>query len=73
MLVNLEGETTRHKGLLKMKLTCKKIEYAALITGLGLALKSGAKYITMQGDSKLICCQVTGKWQLEIEILQPYL
>ena len=35
-------------------------EYRALILGLTYAAKKGFKYIRAQGDSKLICNQVSG-------------
>jgi len=35
-------------------------EYRALILGLKYAAKKGFKYIRAQGDSKLVCNQVSG-------------
>jgi ribonuclease HI len=38
-------------------------EYRALILGLTYAAKKGFKYIRAQGDSKLVCNQVSDVWR----------
>ncbi|KAK1260565.1 putative ribonuclease H protein [Acorus gramineus] len=38
-------------------------EYRALLLGMKYAIKKGVKKISMQGDSKLVCLQVAGKWK----------
>ncbi|MCO5557777.1 hypothetical protein L7F22_011348 [Adiantum nelumboides] len=40
-------------------------EYRALILGLRVALSKGIQRVTAQGDSKLVCLQVTGAWKVE--------
>lgn len=44
-------------------------EYRALILGLQTALDQGIHHIKAQGDSKLVCSQVMGKWQVRSENL----
>ncbi len=48
-------------------------EYKALILGLDGAHKLGIEYLTVQGDSKLIVCHVTGEWECRSELLKPLL
>ncbi|OVA11274.1 Ribonuclease H domain [Macleaya cordata] len=38
-------------------------EYRAILLGLKHALKKGYKRISLQGDSKLVCMQVQGRWK----------
>lgn len=40
-------------------------EYRALILGLKAALSKGIRRVKAQGDSKLVCLQVTGAWKVE--------
>ncbi|KAI5077673.1 hypothetical protein GOP47_0007497 [Adiantum capillus-veneris] len=40
-------------------------EYQALIVGLRAALSNGIRRVRAQGDSKLVCLQVTGAWKVE--------
>ncbi|MCO5581306.1 hypothetical protein L7F22_035185 [Adiantum nelumboides] len=40
-------------------------EYRALLLGLRVALSKGIRRVTAQGDSKLVCLQVTGAWKVE--------
>ncbi|KAI5057171.1 hypothetical protein GOP47_0027186 [Adiantum capillus-veneris] len=44
--------------------TCNFAEYRALIMGLQEALDRGIRRIKAQGDSKLVCCQVMGRWKV---------
>lgn len=49
--------------------TCNFAEYRALILGLQAALDQGIHHIKAQGDSKLVCNQVMGKWQVRSDNL----
>ncbi|XP_050363860.1 uncharacterized protein LOC126782621 [Argentina anserina] len=45
--------------------TCNVAEYRAIILGLKHALEKGFSRIFVQGDSKLVCMQVQGLWQVK--------
>lgn len=38
-------------------------EYRSVLLGMKYALKKGFKHIRVQGDSKLVCMQITGQWK----------
>ena len=46
-------------------------EYHALILGLRLARKHGARKVVVKGDSKLVVKQVNGEWKTKHPTLQP--
>lgn len=46
-------------------------EYKALILGLRLAHKHGARRVVVKGDSTLVVKQVTGKWKTRHPMLRP--
>lgn len=46
-------------------------EYQALILGLLLALKHGARDVVVKGDSTVVVKQVKGEWQTKHPTLQP--
>jgi ribonuclease HI len=46
-------------------------EYQALILGLLLARKHGARDVVVKGDSTLVVKQVTGEWRTKHPTLQP--
>lgn len=46
-------------------------EYQALILGLRLALKHGARDVVVRGDSRLVVNQVKGEWKTKHPKLQP--
>ena len=46
-------------------------EYQALILGLRLALKHGARHVVVKGDSTLVVKQVNGEWKTKNPALQP--
>lgn len=46
-------------------------EYQALILGLLLALKHGARDVVVKGDSTLVVKQVKGEWKTKRSTLQP--
>lgn len=72
ILINPGGEKhTFHQDLGK-QLTCNQSEYAALITGLELAREKNIKVLQIFGDSKLVCNQVTGNWEVRSPNLTPY-
>jgi ribonuclease HI len=45
-------------------------EYGALMLGLRLALKHGARRVTVRGDSRLVVNQVNGEWRVKERKLQ---
>ncbi|XP_024024295.1 uncharacterized protein LOC21387032 isoform X1 [Morus notabilis] len=45
------------------KATCNVAEYCSVLLGLKHALKKGFKHIRVQGDSKLVCMQISGLWK----------
>ena len=46
-------------------------EYTAVIEGLSLAAKLGAKTVTLRSDSLLLINQLTGRFRVKSEHLQP--
>jgi len=46
-------------------------EYTAVIEGLSLAAKLGAKTVTLRSDSLLLINQLTGRYRVKSEHLQP--
>jgi ribonuclease HI len=46
-------------------------EYQALILGLRLARKHGARKVEVMGDSRLVVNQVKGEWKTKHPTLQP--
>jgi ribonuclease HI len=46
-------------------------EYEALILGLRLALKHGARRVVVMGDSTLVVKQVNGEWKTKNQTLRP--
>jgi ribonuclease HI len=46
-------------------------EYQALILGLRLALKHGARRVEVMGDSTLVVKQVKGEWKTKNQTLRP--
>ncbi|XP_051141292.1 uncharacterized protein LOC127258485 [Andrographis paniculata] len=55
---------------LALGFTNNQAEYEALLVGLRILLKKGAKAIRVQGDSQLILKQITGEFQCKDEILR---
>ncbi|XP_023644864.1 uncharacterized protein LOC17898345 isoform X3 [Capsella rubella] len=49
--------------------TNNKAEYHALILGLKYAVEKGYKKIKVKGDSKLVCMQIKGQWNVNNEVL----
>ena len=60
MLFRSIGETTNNVA-----------EYTAVIEGLSLAAKLGAKTVTLRSDSLLLINQLTGRYRVKSEHLQP--
>jgi len=50
--------------------TCNESEYVALYNGCVLALVRGYKRIAIEGDSLLVCRQVTGRWKINSQRLR---
>jgi ribonuclease HI len=46
-------------------------EYTAVIEGLRLAAELGAKTVTLRSDSQLLISQLTGRYRVKSEHLQP--
>jgi ribonuclease HI len=46
-------------------------EYEALILGLRLALKHGARRVVVMGDSTLVVKQIKGEWKTKNQTLRP--
>lgn len=46
-------------------------EYTAVIEGLALAAELGAKSVTLRSDSQLLINQLTGRYRVKSEHLQP--
>jgi ribonuclease HI len=57
---------------LGFNLTCNELEYAALIAGLEKVRGKQIMSLEVLGDSKLICKQVAGDWEVKYERLYPY-
>jgi len=53
-------------------LTCNQSEYAALVAGLEIAKEKNLRHVQIRGDSKLICNQVSGNWEVKSEKLLPF-
>lgn len=72
ILESPEGvKETYHEDLGK-GLTYNQSEYAALIIGLGIARDRKVQHVKILDDSKLICNQVSGNWEVRFENLIPY-
>nr|XP_016473298.1 PREDICTED: uncharacterized protein LOC107795219 [Nicotiana tabacum] len=54
------------------EITNNEAEYEAVIAGLKLALKHGARWVILCCDSQLIVNQVTGNFQIKEQRLQKY-
>jgi ribonuclease HI len=57
---------------LGFNLTCNELEYVALIAGLEIARGKQVTSIKVLGESKLICKQVEGDWEVKSERLYSY-
>lgn len=49
---------------------CNQVEYAALIATLNIAKEKKVRCVQVRGDSKLVCNQVAGNWEVKSEKLQ---
>ncbi len=63
----LLGEVARGIG----ETTNNVAEYTAVIEGLALAEELGAKAVTLRSDSQLLINQLTGRYRVKSEHLQP--
>lgn len=61
------GEVARGIG----ETTNNVAEYTAVIEGLALAAELGAKSVTLRSDSQLLINQLTGRYRVKSEHLQP--
>jgi ribonuclease HI len=61
------GEVARGIG----ETTNNVAEYTAVIEGLALAAELGAKTVTLRSDSQLLINQLTGRYRVKSEHLQP--
>ena len=65
------GKRERYHKDLGPGLTCNQAEYAALISGLEIAKGKQINDLKVVGDSRLVCMQAAGEWQVKSEKLQP--
>jgi len=72
VLKNPDGVKEIYHRDLGKGLICNQSEYAALITGLEIAKERKIQHILVKGDSKLICNQVSGNWEVKSEKLRPF-
>uniref|UniRef100_A0A1S4CBB8 RNase H type-1 domain-containing protein n=1 Tax=Nicotiana tabacum TaxID=4097 RepID=A0A1S4CBB8_TOBAC len=61
-----------HQSVRCPKMTNNEAEYEAVIAGLKLALKYGARRVILRCDSQLFVNQVTGTFQIKDQRLQKY-
>jgi ribonuclease HI len=66
------GEKDKYHRDLRKSLSCNQSEYSALITGQEIARGKQISKVTIVGDSKLVCKQVSGNWQVKSESLKPF-
>ena len=67
------GYAESHACNLHFECTNKIVEYEALILGLNLLRKLGARRITVRGDSELIIKQVNGEYTMKHPRLRAYM
>uniref|UniRef100_A0A1S3YFU9 Uncharacterized protein Mb2253c-like n=1 Tax=Nicotiana tabacum TaxID=4097 RepID=A0A1S3YFU9_TOBAC len=65
------GEVIR-QSIRCLEMTNNEAEYEAVISGLKLALKYGARRVILCCDSQLVVYQVTGTFQIKEQRLQKY-
>ena len=72
MLITSEGENIPLAKKLDFKVTNNMAEYEACIFGLEAVIATGAKNLTVYGDSMLIINQASENWEVKDEKLKPY-
>jgi ribonuclease HI len=72
VIENPTGQQESYFKDLRLELICNQSEYAALITGLEIARGQQIEHLKVLGDSKLVCKQVTGDWEVKSDRLAPY-
>lgn len=72
VLQNSTTERILYQKNLGRGLTCNQAEYAALTAGLRLANRLHITKIRIRGDSKLVCQQVKGDWEVKSTGLQTF-
>jgi hypothetical protein len=73
VLVTPEGEELNGSLRLEFRTTNNEAEYEAIIAGLGLALKLGAKSMEVQSDSQVIVGHIRGEFEAKGERMKKYL
>jgi len=72
ILENPSGvKETFHRDLRK-GLTCNQFEYVALVMALEMAKEKNISHLQVRGDSKLVCNQIAGNWEVKSEKLQLF-
>ena len=72
ILITPEGESIPFAKKLDFKVTNNMAEYEACIFGLEAVIATGAKNLTVYGDSMLIINQASENWEVKDEKLKPY-
>lgn len=72
ILENPDGEKETYHHDLGKRLTCNQPEYADLVTSLEIAKEKNVHHIQIKGDSKLICIQISGNWEVKFEKPLPF-
>ena len=67
LLITLDGEELSSSLRLKFRTTNNEAEYEAVITGLGMALKLGAKFVEIWSDSQVIVGHIRGEFEAKRE------
>jgi len=73
VVVSPKNVKAKHKFQINQFCSNNEAEYEALIMGLEIALESGARFIEIRGDSKLVLKQLTKEYKCVNENLVMYL
>lgn len=73
IIVSPEGVITKHALHLKFPATNNKVEYEAIIVGLGIAKELGVQDLKIYSDSQLIIEQVNNNYKAWEESMIKYL
>jgi len=72
VVVSPKNDKVKHKFRINQFCSNNEAEYEALITGLEIALQSGARFIEIRGDSELVLKQLTKEYKCVNESLVMY-
>jgi len=73
VVVSPKNDKAKHKFRISQFCSNNEAEYEALITGLEIALESGARFIEIRGDLELVLRQLTREYKCINESLVMYL